>query len=111
MKEMETKKINVLVVIGILIITSINIVVNNNSIVASSEPEESTFDYELIYNVAQFLSWRINQSYDIQNGELAKGRYFGSKGEQDSAYYLATKLEELDIYPPNPDGNPQNKYF
>ncbi|HWR63047.1 MAG TPA: PKD domain-containing protein, partial [Candidatus Thermoplasmatota archaeon] len=73
-------------------ITSLGVVINNDDVLATPDPENIIFDYQLIYDVAQNLSWRINQSYDIEHGELAKGRYFGSKGEHDAADYIAFQM-------------------
>jgi hypothetical protein len=53
---MKGKKINVLIVISILIITTMGIVTINKDTLASRDSEDITFDYQLIYNVTDFLS-------------------------------------------------------
>lgn len=95
---MILKKISVLLVVSMLVLTSIIIVTNNHDVRATQEPENDPFDYQLIHNVTQYLSWRINQSYDTS--ELAKGRFFGSKGEHDAANHLAMEMYELHLYDP-----------
>jgi len=111
MKVMKLKKINVLIVISTLVITSIGVVINNDDTLATPDPEDITFDYQLIYNVTKFLSWRINESYNIENGELAKGRDYGSTGEHDSAYYIERIMKNLSLYAPNLDNNTYHPYL
>ena len=94
---MMSKKISVLLVESMLVMTSIIIVTNNDDVLANQEPENDMFDFQLIHDVTQYLSWRINQSYDIEHGELAKGRYFGSKGEHDAAEYIARKMGDFGL--------------
>jgi len=110
MNGMIVKKISVISVISMLVITSIGIIINNDDVQATPDLEDITFDYQLIYDVTQNLSWRINQSYDIAHGELAKGRDFGSQGERDAAEYIAQIMDEFDLYAPNFDNNPIKSY-
>jgi hypothetical protein len=81
--------------------TSIIIVTRNNRILADEDPENIMFDFELIHTVTEYLSWRINQSYNTT--EIAKGRDFGSKGEIDAADYIARKMGNLKLYDPDLD--------
>jgi PKD repeat protein len=97
------KKISVLLVVSMLVITSIIIVTNNHDVQATQEPRNDPFDYQLIYEVAQNLSWRINQSYNLSDPNvLAKGRYFGSQGEHDAANFLAWEMgkDNINLYDP-----------
>ncbi len=86
------------------------IIINNNDVHATSDPVDITFDYQLIYNVTKYLSWRINQSYNIENGELAKGRDFGSKGELDAALYISNIMTNLTLYDPDLDPDCDKSY-
>ncbi len=94
---MKPNKISVFFVINMLIITSISVVITNYDTLATPDPENISFDYELIYNVTNFLSKRITESYHFENGEIAKGRDFGSKGELAAAQYIADVMDDLDL--------------
>ncbi|DAC72937.1 MAG TPA: hypothetical protein DSN98_02520 [Thermoplasmata archaeon] len=107
----EIKKINVFFIINMLVITSISAIINSDNTSATSDPEDIAFDYQLVHNVTKFLSWRINQSYNIERGELAKGRDFGSKGEHAAAIYLDSMMKNLGLYAPNLDNNTKNPYL
>jgi hypothetical protein len=104
---MKLKKISVLLVVSMLVMTSIIIVMNNHDVQATQEPRNDPFDYQLIHDVTQYLSWRINQSYNTS--ELAKGRYFGSKGEHDAAQFIATKMGDIGLA--NPGYISEKPYF
>jgi|GEM_PF-894232 len=108
---MKLKKINVLIVMSTLVITSIGVVTINDETLATPDPEDIIFDYELIYNVTNYLSERITKSYDIENGELAKGRDFGSKGEHDTALYISNTMTNLGLYDPNLDPDCDIPYY
>lgn len=77
---MKVNKISVIFVITALVIVSLGVVINNDDVYATPDPEDIAFDYQLIYDVTRNLSERITKSYDIAHGELAKGRDFGSQG-------------------------------
>ena len=49
---------------------------------------ESILDLQYIYNLTEALSNIIFTEYDEENGEQAKGRVFGSKGEHKAAEIL-----------------------
>lgn len=98
MRGMMLKKICVLLIVSGLVMTSIIIVTNNDYVLANPDPENDIFDFQLIHDVTQYLSLRINQSYDIEHGELAKGRYFGLKGEHDAAEYIAWQMDYFGLF-------------
>ena len=100
---MKVNKISVIFVISALVIVSLGVVINNDAVHATPDPEDIAFDYQLIYDVTRNLSERITKSYDIAHGELAKGRDFGSQGERDSAEYIALKMDSLDLFDPDLD--------
>ncbi len=104
MKGMIVKKISVVFVISTLVITSLSVVINNDDVHATPDPENIAIDYQLIYDVTRNLSERITKSYDIAHGELAKGRDFGSPGEHDAAEYIAGIMYNLSLF--DPDLNP-----
>ncbi|HWR63958.1 MAG TPA: PKD domain-containing protein, partial [Candidatus Thermoplasmatota archaeon] len=83
--------------------------INNEDILASPDPEDIAFDYQLIFDTTQYLSWRINNSYN--NTEQAKGRDFGSKGEHDAAYYISNIMTNLNLYDPDVDPNCNISYL
>jgi len=96
---MIVKKIGVFLVVSMLVITSIGVITNNDDVIASTEGEENiSLDLQMIYNITTYLSERITKSYDIEHGELAKGRVFGSKGEHDAAFYIASIMSDLGLY-------------
>jgi hypothetical protein len=59
---------------------------------------ESILDLKYIYNLTEALSNIIFTEYDEEAGELAKGRYFGSKGEHKAAEILYENMTELGLY-------------
>ena len=103
MKGMIAKKISVVFVISTLVITSLGVVLNNDDVLATPDPENIAIDYQLIYDVTRNLSERIMKSYDIAHGELAKGRDFGSPGEHDAAEYIAGIMYNLSLFDPDLD--------
>ncbi len=107
---MKVNKISVIFVISTLVITSLGVVINNDDVLATPDPENITFDYQLIYDVTRNLSERITKSYDIPHGELAKGRDFGSQGERDAAEYIAQIMGDLDLFDPDLDPDCDKPY-
>jgi len=61
-------------------------------------PEESFLDVQYIYNITKALSDIIFTEYDEENGELAKGRAFGTKGEHKAAEILYENMTKLGLY-------------
>jgi len=58
---------------------------------------ESGIDFEFIYNLTENLSNIIFTEYNESAGELAKGRYFGSKGELKAAEILFENMTMLGL--------------
>jgi hypothetical protein len=59
---------------------------------------ESMLDLEYVYNITKALSYIIFTEYDEENGEIAKGREFGTKGEWRAADILYENMTELGLW-------------
>jgi len=79
---------------------------------------EKPLDIQFIYNITENLSNIVFDEYDEDNGEIAKGRAFGTKGEHKAAEIitenmsnvgLLTTLEKLEKRPDKPDDFITNK--
>jgi len=70
---------------------------NENTLpgIASSD---SILDVQYIYNVTKALSNIIFTEYDEEHGEIAKGRFFGSKGEHKAAEILYENMTMLGLH-------------
>ena len=89
----------VLFVTLLFVLNAILLIVPEDRIVKADTPSPILeIDYDYIYNVTENLSNIIFTSYDEENGELAKGRFFGTKGEWDAANYLADEMEYNSIF-------------
>ncbi len=58
---------------------------------------EIEIDVDYIYSIVQNLSYIIFTEYNESAGELAKGRYFGSKGEHKAAEILYENMTKLGL--------------
>ena len=58
-----------------------------------------SLDFELIKNITENLSNIIITEYDEKNGEIAKGRAFGTKGEHIAAEILYENFSEFGFDP------------
>lgn len=67
---------------------------------ASSEwiSEGSGLDVPYVYNITKALSDIIYTEYDKESGEIAKGRWFGTKGEHKAAEILYENMTKLGLY-------------
>jgi len=63
-----------------------------------SVSNEAVLDVEYIYNITKALSDIIFTEYDEENGEIARGRAFGTKGEHKAAEILHENLTALGLY-------------
>ena len=95
------KKISILFVMLLLVLSAIAIVPQDRIVEADTCPPIYPIDNQYIEEITEDLSDIIITSYG--EGELAKGRYFGSKGEQDAAEYLADEMADLGLYDPTKD--------
>ena len=86
------KKVIVLVIVTLLYLSCITITNTNLTVDATSE-EEINLDYQYIYNIIYNLSNVINWAYD--EGELQKGRAFGTKGEEYARDKIVNSKEEV----------------
>ncbi len=59
---------------------------------------ESGLDTQFIYNITSSLSNIIFNVYDEENGEIAKGRAYGTKGEHRAAEILYENMTDMGLY-------------
>jgi len=59
--------------------------------------KEKNFDINYIFNITAALSNIIFTEYDEDNGEIAKGRAFGTKGEHKAAEILYENMTKLGL--------------
>jgi len=57
-----------------------------------------TLDSRFIYNITAALSNIILSEYDEENGEIAKGRAFGTRGEHKAAEIICENMTKLGLY-------------
>jgi hypothetical protein len=89
-------KIIVIFIVMLLSISGMQLVFDDVNVIADTGGEEGEYlDYQLIHSVTDNLSKTIYTSYDEKNGELAKGRAFGTKGEWDAAKYLNDTFNDI----------------
>jgi len=90
--EKMKKKLSILAILMLLCST---MVINNNFNVEASSGNggKGSFDldFQFIYNISNNLSNVIYDAYD--EGELQKGRNFGSKGEHYAADYIRDVMQ------------------
>lgn len=60
--------------------------------------DSSVLDIDFIYNITKSLSDIIFTEYDETSGEIAKGRAFGTKGEQKAAEIIFENMTGLGLY-------------
>jgi len=128
MKDYLLKKSLILIVIILLIDISIQPIIigteekarNENGFLInqtnhSYNPEIGELDVDYIYNITENLSYIIFREYDEENGEIAKGREFGTKGEHKAADIIYENMTKLGLYVwkeqiKNTPGNPRLTY-
>jgi len=89
-------KIIVIFIVMLLSISGMQLVFDDVNVIADTGGEEGEYlDYQLVYDVTEDLSKIVNDVYDVENGELAKGRAFGSKGEHWAANYLNNTFNDI----------------
>jgi len=66
--------------------------------ISSLIPDDSLLDVQYIYNITRSLSNIVYTEYDEANGEIAKGREYGSKGERKAAEILAENMTKLGLF-------------
>jgi len=96
MKDKLQIKIEVAVITFILCTTAVSIIQRNIPNVAASEQGGDNgfiLSSEMIHRVTENLSNMVYTAYD--DGELRKGRAFGSKGEHYAADYLVSPLTNI----------------
>ena len=82
-KNTIKKRLLTFTVITLFFGTTVFPILNDNIVLAdtSSISNEDILDAEYIYNLTKALSYLIYEEYNESAGELAKGRFFGTKGE------------------------------
>jgi len=95
---MKTRKVMVILVIGLLYFSSLAII--NTTLVVEAEPdEEILIDGLYIHNLTKKLSWTIFNA-PLDHG-IQKARYYGTEGEWYAADLLAREMEDnLSLYDP-----------
>jgi len=99
---MIIRKLSVLIIIVLLYISSVAII-NNDLIVKASSGSGEEGDIGLNFTYVKYITGRLSDVIkDVYNEtELAKGRYFGSKGEQYAAEkILAIEMESIGLWDP-----------
>jgi len=89
----------IFIVFGISIIPSVNS--KNIGLKYETKNYNSNNDWldaQYIYNISENLSNIIYTEYNESAGELAKGRFFGSKGEHKAAQILYENMTKLGLY-------------
>jgi hypothetical protein len=96
-KSMKKKIVSILVCM-LLIGTTIVLVPEDFNVKASGNGGEDGLglDYDYIYNITQMLSKIIDTAYE--EGEIAKGRAFGTEGEHLAANKIRDNMSDLDLY-------------
>ena len=95
---MREKIVSILVCM--LLITSGVFFVFKNSDVKADPPGDgegeltSDLDFDYMWNVTTYLADIIHDENVYENGELKKGRYFGSDGDRQTSYYLWRNFTE-----------------
>jgi len=91
------KKLIAIFVMLLITFSTIVIIPNDLVLIAEASPDEEDveLDYQFIYNITENLSNVIFDAYE--EGELRKGRAFGSKGELYAAKYIEDVMNEIGL--------------
>jgi len=100
------KKLSIIFVMLVMILSFILIITPDESVVNADPPTVYEMDYDYIYEITDKLSEIINLNTVYPEYELAKGRYYGSKGEREAALYLASQMSSLGLYDPTSSSSP-----
>jgi hypothetical protein len=73
-------------------------IISKSSQVSYFQSNESVLDIQFIYNITSSLSNIIFEVYDEENGEIAKGRAYGTKGEHRAAEILYENMTAIGLY-------------
>lgn len=87
-----------------------DITVNNDYLKKNYEYSFDKLDLQYIYNITENLSNIIFTEYDEENGEIAKGRAYGTKGEHRAAEILYENMTKLGLYTYKEQVRDTNKY-
>jgi len=104
-------KIIFVIILVMLLYFSCLTMINIDSTVKASSVEEFYLDTQYIFNITENLSKIINDTSIYPPGTIAEGRAYGSKGENDAAFYLADEMEKLDLYDPTTLTYPNLSYI
>jgi hypothetical protein len=118
MKKKFQKKILVFLFTILIIGSGSFPIINSDSIDLNKTKKDSEFqkhypiiknsmiDIQYIYNITENLSNIIFNPEIYGEGELKKGRAFGSDGEHAAAKYLADEMKKLGLYDPTDNSTP-----
>ena len=65
---------------------------------SGSIPDNGVLDVSYIYNITKALSNIVFTEYDEENGEIARGRAFGTVGEHKAAKILEKNMSDLGLW-------------
>jgi hypothetical protein len=93
----------VLFIASFLLISSwipvVSVASKGNTTVDASRTANVTIDVPYIYNLTAALSNIVFTAYNKSNGEIAKGRAYGTKGEHKAAEILYENMTLLGLHP------------
>ena len=92
MRELNVLFVVVLLLLSIIIIIPVDLIIEANPS-GGGDGDEGSTDLQLICEVTENLSNIIFDAYE--DGELQKGRAFGSKGEHYAADYIVSLLTNI----------------
>jgi hypothetical protein len=101
MTRQNIKKYLSIATISLLFLNFFPTTLSDSNLSLISKKYEYTYDKldgDYIYNLTEALSNIIFTEYDEENGELAKGRAFGTKGEHKAAEILYENMTDLGLY-------------
>ena len=93
---MKKNSIIFIFIIFLIIVSNFNRCIAEDKHIQSLD-EIKTLDVSFIYNITKALSNIIFTEYDEENGEIAKGRAFGTKGEHRAAEILYENMSNLGL--------------
>jgi len=117
------KKIKTIFLVGLLLSASVIVIVNNESDVEATGGGEGEngengmgLDFSYMWSATWWLANVTHREDIYQEGDIPKGRYFGSDGDRATAEYLkeelnnlAPTLEDVDRIPIQSDTNKEPK--
>ncbi|MCK4365693.1 MAG: M20/M25/M40 family metallo-hydrolase [Thermoplasmatales archaeon] len=99
-KNTTIKRFLTFTVVTLFFGTAVLPILDDNVVAADtgSTTNEDILDAGYIYNLTKALSYIIYDEYNESAGELAKGRFFGTKGEWRAAEILLQNMTDLGLW-------------